>query len=301
VRLRDRGYVAAFFWDEEGEEVPDHYDALEGGADWQQRHLCFRAKEGTARAVLCFRLIDDVPISVASASVGPVSRKDVLAWADATWAALPELLDEKPSMHKLVSFTRRMADGDTVRVVIIGDSIANDAGNGPWDMLLERDFPGCRIELCSAVGSGTPFSPYTPEDVFERRIERWAPDLAVLCSRSARRDWEGAQKLLQMLNDRTEAVALVCTDPFGGDGDPREKLPNERQPGTIAEGTARLRGVAESQGAAFYDLWKAWRDYIATETLSTALRQGSPGDHDDNEVAKDEIEGYWLELGVRRS
>jgi isoleucyl-tRNA synthetase len=44
-----------------------------------------------------------------------------------------------------------------------------------------------------------------------------------------------------------------------------------------------------------------WRDYIAAETLSVDLREGSPSADELNTVSEDEVEAYWLKLGVRKA
>lgn len=45
----------------------------------------------------------------------------------------------------------------------------------------------------------------------------------------------------------------------------------------------------------------AWRDYIAAETLSIQLREGEPDPEKNDVVSEDEIEGYDLQIGVRRT
>lgn len=44
-----------------------------------------------------------------------------------------------------------------------------------------------------------------------------------------------------------------------------------------------------------------WRQYIASETLSEDLIEASPSSDAFNTVAEDQVEGYWLRLGVRKA
>jgi isoleucyl-tRNA synthetase len=44
-----------------------------------------------------------------------------------------------------------------------------------------------------------------------------------------------------------------------------------------------------------------WRDYIAAETLSVELKQGSPDEAQVDAMAEDQVEGYWLQLGVKKA
>ncbi len=45
----------------------------------------------------------------------------------------------------------------------------------------------------------------------------------------------------------------------------------------------------------------AWCDYIAAETLSVELREGTPDLDETNTVSEDQVEGYWLRLGIHRA
>jgi len=46
---------------------------------------------------------------------------------------------------------------------------------------------------------------------------------------------------------------------------------------------------------------EAWRDYIAAETLSMELTEARPDAHEANIVSEDEVEGYWVRIGVRKA
>ena len=46
---------------------------------------------------------------------------------------------------------------------------------------------------------------------------------------------------------------------------------------------------------------EAWHDYIAAETLSEELRHGLPDEERFDIQVEDEIEGYWIRIGVRKA
>jgi isoleucyl-tRNA synthetase len=88
----------------------------------------------------------------------------------------------------------------------------------------------------------------------------------------------------------------------------------------IAEGLARdvVRRVQSLRKEADFDLddrivttyqteedlaeaIEAWHDYIAAETLSVELKQGSPTEDKADAIGEDQVEGYWLKLGVRKA
>ena len=46
---------------------------------------------------------------------------------------------------------------------------------------------------------------------------------------------------------------------------------------------------------------ESWHDYIADETLSVELKEAPPEPSEASAVSEDEVEGYWLKLGVRRA
>jgi isoleucyl-tRNA synthetase len=88
----------------------------------------------------------------------------------------------------------------------------------------------------------------------------------------------------------------------------------------IAEGLARdvVRRIQSLRKEANFDLddrivttYKAeerlvaaiemWDDYIAAETLSVEFKQGLPDEAQVDAIAEDEVEGYWLKVGVRKA
>jgi len=46
---------------------------------------------------------------------------------------------------------------------------------------------------------------------------------------------------------------------------------------------------------------EGWSDYIAAETLSAEIKEGSPSSDEMDVLAEDEVEGYRLVLGLRRA
>ena len=44
-----------------------------------------------------------------------------------------------------------LKQAQTLRVVLLGDTIMNDIGNSPLDILIEQDYPGARLEIVTSV------------------------------------------------------------------------------------------------------------------------------------------------------
>ncbi len=94
----------------------------------------------------------------------------------------------------------------------------------------------------------------------------------------------------------------------------------ELTPDLIAEGLARdvVRRVQSLRKEADFDLddriittyqadeelaeaIEAWHDYIAAETLSVELKQDSPDEAQADAIDEDQVEGYWLKVGVTKA
>jgi hypothetical protein len=73
------------------------------------------------------------------------------------YTEMPPVEYKPPSDHlnHLPKTRERLTEGGTLRVVMLGDSIVNDTSRSCWNLLLERDYPNCRIEKITSVRGST--------------------------------------------------------------------------------------------------------------------------------------------------
>ena len=111
--------------------------------------------------------IDDIQLEFVN------SRADVATWADQIWdnryyTPNPPI---EPEVHTFVSSEQqkrllrtltKLHARESIRIVLVGDSIVSDLANSAFDVLLERLFPGASIGVVAAVGRGTGIDQWNP-------------------------------------------------------------------------------------------------------------------------------------------
>lgn len=182
-KAEGRAYWAAVYYDATGEPlVADHYWGIDQSDGWLKNEFCTRARVNATHLRLRFQPLNDKRLCFDNVKVEAISRLDVAKWADAVYGTIPPVNYEPyPDRWKYLPRTMdRLRTGKTLRVVMLGDSIMNDTGNSPWDVLVERLYPGSRIEVVNSVrgATGTPY--YRNEGRVKEFVLDFEPDLLVI-------------------------------------------------------------------------------------------------------------------------
>jgi hypothetical protein len=153
--------------------IADDYTAAPSSSGWVTNTFYTRAQANATSAAIRFQglnsqaLIDDVQVERVT------NRSEVAAWTDAVWAARPTspslpspaALPYTPAPGRFAKMPRvaaKLAGGLSLNVVMLGDSIINDMANSAFDVLVERNNPGTRVNVYSAVGGGTGMDKWAP-------------------------------------------------------------------------------------------------------------------------------------------
>jgi len=259
------GMWAAIFHDAQGRQLDaDHYSGVDPSDDWVPNEFCVRARARAATMRLHFHPVDG-PLDVREAAVAPIERRDVAAWADAVYATMPPLVWTPPEgrWRRLKRTMGRLKEGGRLRIVMLGDSIVNDTGNSAYDVLLERMYPGARVEVVTSVRGGTGCWFYREEGRVGEYVLDYEPDLVMIGGISHNDDGEAIRSVVRQVRRVATPDVLVMTGAFGKDRDPR--LVPEWSPVVGIGGTSyrsRLLGLAGEERLEFLDLEGAWGAYL---------------------------------------
>jgi hypothetical protein len=247
----------------------DHYSSVDPSEGWVWNSLCFRAKARAATAQVVFQPWHDRPFYVDDVSVQAVSREAALAWANEVYSRIPPVpprsaRDPAPVLQHLDRTRARLRRGGTLRVVMLGDSIINDVGSSPWDLLVERQYPGARVEVVTSVSGSKGCWYYQEENRVQSYVLDYQPDLLIIGGLSQRGDLAAIRNLLGQVRERAQPEILLMTGAFGPpELDPRirrgRKVDGDPDPPDYRLGLQRL---AAETGAGFFDLRVAWEEYM---------------------------------------
>ncbi len=183
-------YWSAVFYDENGSALnDDQYSSVFQSSGWIANEFRIRAKQrpgpnGTllpVRLRVSFHPIGAQPLLIDDVLLESTTAEEVAAWADSVYEGLPAQLAYVPKPDRWQRIPRSMEKlrtGQTLRIVMLGDSIQADTANAPIDALLQRAYPGSRVELISSTKGGSGVS-YFKDHVAEY-ITDYLPDLLLI-------------------------------------------------------------------------------------------------------------------------
>jgi lysophospholipase L1-like esterase len=166
------------------------------------------------------------------------------------WAFLPRTL-------------KRLQDGPSLRIVMLGDSIINDTADSKFDLLLGRMYPKCRIEKIASTRGSTGCNWYKAENRVQDYVIKYNPEVLIIGG-SSNGDAESVREVIKQVRAKIAPEILVMTPVFGSnDKDvkdvkaiPRDIDPNGR------DYRANLKRVAEEEKVEFLDMTGPWVQYI---------------------------------------
>ena len=142
---------------------------------------------------------------------------EVGAWADGFYDSLPAHLSYGPAAtrwKRLPLTMERLRGHQKLRVVVLGDGIQQDLANSPIDVFLERQYPGCRVEVVPSIVSGAGVQFF--KDHVAEYCTNLKPDLLIIGGVSNDDEMSSFQQLVDQVraNDllahrRTEMLLLT--------------------------------------------------------------------------------------------
>ena len=278
AKTRTEGYWAAEFFDADGNQLAaDHYDSLPGSKGWRAHECCFRANVDAAKVRVRF-LARRSPVAVDDVRIEKVTRRTVAAWADRVYASLPPVRYTPPRARgKLLPKTMaKLRRGPSLRIVLLGDSIANDTSHSAFDALLERACPSCRVEVVNSVRGGTGCAYYRQENRVRRYVLPFAPDLLIIAGISNGYDIESIRDVIRQVRSASDCEIFLmtgCVHPrVQGEINFAESAPMSREEAcqVILKFPQRIAAMAAREKVELLDIRKAWDEYILRSPMPHA-------------------------------
>jgi len=265
-----QGYWFIRFFDERGGQIPaDNYSSVFESKDWCGNEFYVMGRPGAVSARVGFHATD-APLYVDDLSFGRADRRRVVEWADALYKTLPPIRYQ-PARGRWKFLTRTMAKlraGRPLRVVLLGDSIANDLGNSHFHLLIERAYPGARITLIPSVRGMTGCGWYQRRGRVRQYVIDYKPDLLIIAGVSHRFDTQAIRSVVRQVREKISPEILVTT---GALSDPRGKAKSppwlrfatrEQARERLARFYADVAAAGEKDRFATLDVRGLWESYL---------------------------------------
>ena len=272
------GYWAAMFYDAEGNVlVADHNSNLFKSDNWIDNEFYFQGKADAVNARLWFYPSsprEEGTIYIREVRLEKATGDQVLDWADRLYAALPPIDYAPPSDRwRFIPRTmQKLQNGEKLRIVILGDSIGNDAGNSPVDKLIQRKYPGSNVQLITSIGSGTGCPYFQKRNRVGDFVVRYNPDLVMIIAISHGYDLDAIKSVAGQIRKKCEAEIIVTTGPISQElimvrsmAESRNLSQEEAKDFrmTFLASTAK---VSAEEKLEFIPLRRMWNDYMAKAT-----------------------------------
>jgi lysophospholipase L1-like esterase len=256
------------FYDHGGTRIDaDHVSGIEPSGEWKRQTYHFQARPHTPRADMRFRPGERGTIALSEVTITPSTAAATRAWMDRVYdtmtplpAAPPE--DAVQSTALPPSVRRALRRGEDLRVVVLGDSIANDVTNSHFDLLVERRHPETSMEVIPVVRSGTGCPYYAKKNRVRSRVLPFEPDLVLIGGISnagpqhdLEKSLDAVRRVIEQIRADGETAVVLQTGAAAGFG--VAHLDRHRR--RYAKG---LRRLAERDGVAFHNLRAAWDAYV---------------------------------------
>ena len=176
----------------------------------------------------------------------------------------PVRYNPPPDRWKNLPRTRKLlTDRDTLRIVMLGDSIVNDTSRSCWNLLVEKRYPKCKIEKITSVRGSTGCWWYKEPGRVQKFVLDHKPALVIIGGISHRGDIESIRDVIRQIKVASDADIMLMTGAFGS-VDPRDDKQWQRisDPEHFSEYRKGLELLARNTGAAFLDMEAAWAGYI---------------------------------------
>jgi len=270
-RTAEQGYWAVFPFDAEGKEMrADTHSSVFASDDWLQHETCFRGLPGAVAVELGFRGMTS-SMEIEDIGVEPVDTAWVLQWADALYATVPPIAFEPATdRHRLIPKTmERLRAGETIRVVMLGDSISQDTCNSYYDLLVEKMYPGADLQLVPSVDGSKGCWYYLDDELYQSHVVDQEPELLMVGTASEHHGIEPVEQFLERARAELDCEVMVVSGPMGDDF----RVPDDDMSEVACRArdhVPRRRKFAHEQealcarlGVEYLDMSNAWLDYLA--------------------------------------
>jgi hypothetical protein len=265
ARASDNGYWAVFFDDKAGKPIiSDVYSQVYKSASYRPYDVCLR---GRARAV-AFRVRFGPwtgDMAVDNVCVTPIACEEAARWADGVYRPLPAVhFTPAPDRLQYIpkSMTRLRA-GRTLRLVMLGDSIINDTSSSAFELLIERKYPGSKIEVATSVRGSTGCGYYQGRGRVREFICSYKPDLLLVGGISHKGDVDAIRSVVRQVRRACDCEIMLMTGAIG------------KKPCSAVFRKA-LKKLADDERTAFLDMRGAWTDYVKQSPRPEAYFKRDP-------------------------
>lgn len=193
----------------------DNYHGIDPASEWTLIDIIVRAPQRAASMTLRFRPTKAEPLTVTDVAIRPAASAEALAWADEFAKTYPAVKYTPPADRwaRLPRTRAKLAAGQPLNILMLGDSICNDTSNSNYELLVQRAWGGkSAIHVSTSVRGATGCDYYAQENRVKSYVLPFEPDLLVIAGISNGPDSEPVREVIRQVRAaRPETEVLLVT------------------------------------------------------------------------------------------
>ncbi len=244
----------AIFRDRDGENISGHSSELTLSDRLSTHHYFVRAVHDAKSGEIWFQPRQEKQLTISRLTVEEAKDQEVLEWSDRLYERMPGI-NYTPDARRWRNIPRtmeRLKQGRPVRIVMLGDSIISDTATSPMDKLIERLYPGSKVELVISIRGSTGCRYYRHENRVEHYVLRHRPHLTIIGGISHDMNADAVHDVVRQIKAGSESEILLMSGAVARRD--REQLREFHQ---------RLEAIAQEEEVAFFHMRDAWDSYMA--------------------------------------
>jgi len=147
----------------------------------------------------------------------PYEGMTTLQRIDAIYAGMDPIKYTPPAgrWSQIPQTMRRLREGGTVKVVMLGDSIIGNTAASQFNLLIERLYPKAKLDIKVSTRGSTGCWWYKDENRIEEYVLKHKPDLLIIGGISQRDDVDSIRAVIRQVRAKQQPEILLLTPVFG--------------------------------------------------------------------------------------
>ena len=246
--------------------LDDPFSVYDNSGQWATNTKVFRNNPGIDwTQIVFFPTQQQAPVYFDDVVVKHVTRAEAAAAQDAFFATMPSFTFTPPA-ERHTNLTRTMGKlraGDDVKVVMLGDSIVNDTSRGYFEPLIERQYPGSRVDVVTSVRGSTGMWWYKEENRVQSYVLDHEPDVVMIGGISHQNDVASVREVIRQIRAARPETEFILMSELAADNNPylKPELLEAVDP-TVPGWRSEMYCLAVEMGTEFLDMTQPWAQYI---------------------------------------
>ena len=158
---------------------------------------------------------------------------------------------------------RRLREGGTLNLVMLGDSIVNDTSSSGFEQLLMRNWPKCKIRKTTSVRGSTGCDWYREKNRVDEWVLKHRPDFLMIGGVSHKDPWSVRDVVRQVRAKSPKTEIMLLTPVFGSTScEWNKNWTREIDESNTNSWRTIIRRIAKEEKCAFFDMTGPLNAYV---------------------------------------